>query len=125
MDFALDFTPGVGSAKSIVEVVSGHNYVTGEDLSNTQRVLALAGIVPYGKVVVNTAEGIIKIAGKYYKYSNAGIVEMTVADDVPKPLSDTVADVAKGMNNKRVLQATKIRTMDVERGGSGLINIHL
>lgn len=54
---------------------------------------------------------------------------MTAADNVAKPLSDTVADIAKGMNNKRVLQATKIKgytvTMDVERGGSGLINIHL
>jgi len=59
------FIPFVGSAQSVVELISGHDYIAGEP---TSRWLAaagiIAGVVPGGKGALKGGSKLTKIAGK-------------------------------------------------------------
>lgn len=43
VDVTLSVTPFVGQAKDVVEAVTGHNFITGEDLDGFERALAIIG----------------------------------------------------------------------------------
>src|SRR5690606_26660191 len=51
VSIALDFTPGIGSAKAFVEAVTGYNVITGHELSSVERALSAASIIPFGAVL--------------------------------------------------------------------------
>lgn len=63
---AADFTPVVGEAKSFLELVTGRDPVTGEDVS---RMLALAGIIPVAGPKIKAGLKLVKISGKHLKAS--------------------------------------------------------
>ena len=82
-DFAAGMIPGVSVAKSLVEAVTGHNYLTGEDLSEFDRAVAVIDVVTMGgfgpvqKIfkVLNTIEGLkssVKVA--HHVFESAGRV---------------------------------------------------
>jgi RHS repeat-associated protein len=64
-----DFIPILGNAKSLVEAISGNDYITGEKLSSWDRTFAVAGIIlpevkllKRAKTVVNAVEDLNKVA---------------------------------------------------------------
>ena len=51
---ALDFVPVVDNLKSIGEASTGEDLLTGEKLSNTERMLSLLGAIPGGNLLKNS-----------------------------------------------------------------------
>jgi hypothetical protein len=98
--FALDCVPLVGSGKSILELISGKDYVTGE---STSRLLAaggiVAGIVPGGKGVL---KGGVKIS----------VVAKTT---IKQRYSEGVAEALRRKNGANVT---------VQRDGVDLFRVH-
>nr|WP_248930922.1 pre-toxin TG domain-containing protein [Paenibacillus hamazuiensis] len=98
---AVDFTPGYGNAKSAIEVVSGKDAITQEELSGVQRgVAALGTVVGSGeaKIVVKAAEGLVEIGGKVYKFFKSSAGETMLKEVtgntrlyVPSPKHDPVS----------------------------------
>ena len=64
----MDLAPGSGSVKSVVEMVSGKDPVTSEQVSKTVAVAGFAGsVIPGGKYLIK----IVTCGGKYIKGSRA------------------------------------------------------
>lgn len=59
----VDFVPVVGNIKSSIEAVTGKDYITGEKLSNSARVIAVVGMVA-GGVGKGVIKGASKVAGE-------------------------------------------------------------
>ena len=57
ISFGLDFVPGIGTAKGIVEGFSGKDSVTGESLNGFERTMSFVGAVP---LIGNAAKGLVK-----------------------------------------------------------------
>ena len=83
---AADFIPIVSNVKGIAEVVTGKDYITGKNLTKTERAFSLLGAIPFGGFLKNSkhlkngkkfieAAKRAKNAGKaknYVKFSKAG-----------------------------------------------------
>ena len=77
VDTALSVTPIVGQVKDVVEAVTGHNFITGEDLSALERGLAVIGALGVlGKAV--------SVAG-----------ELSAGADLMRTVADKAVEAAK------------------------------
>lgn len=89
LSLGLDFIPGVGTAKGIIEAITGRDLITGQELTWWERVL---GIVPVAGAVVGGAAGLSRAARHV---DDAGDIARTAdrASDVTRA-TDKTADAA-------------------------------
>ena len=93
---AADFIPIVSNVKGIAEAATGKDYITGKNLTKTERAFSLLGAIPFGSVLKNAkhlkngkkfieAAKRAKNAGKvknYVKFAKAGARAMKKASAV-------------------------------------------
>ena len=98
---AVEATPLVGNALSAHEAITGKNWMTGEDLSDAERFLAILGSVPgFG-----TAEALLKPAGKTVAQVAAPLINKVgkhYQDIANWAISDTAAEIMKPYTDVRL-----------------------
>lgn len=109
ISMVLDFLPVVGNVKSAVEAISGKDYITGEELTKTQRIMSGAGLLYGGlkylaKVVRAASKGL-----KFARFESLPQVEKdvvnlekesTVVTEVTGRTFDSIPSVRNGEFNK-------------------------
>ena len=96
LSLAMDFTPVVGIIKSAVEVVSGKDLVTGEEIS---RLSAALGIIPGGKALSKgkKAAKVVKAASKGSKAKSAKVLKNKAIEKNPLEQTKYTGKVRKQM----------------------------
>ena len=104
----LDFIPVIGNVKAVLEAASGTDIVTGEELTTGERILALAGVLPFGYLIkggkhmkngvkfVKASERAAKL-GKMknaVNFMKAGTRAMNKANKIPKMLSNGIKGIS-------------------------------
>ncbi|MFC5404398.1 S8 family serine peptidase, partial [Cohnella soli] len=80
-----DLTPFVGNGKSIIEVLSGHDLITGEKLSTTDRWIAAAGIIlPEVKLIKRGKAAKRLLTGAEDVAKGAGDIPKRIYEPSPK-----------------------------------------
>lgn len=62
LSFVADFVPVVSTVKSVIEVTTGYDPISGEKLSAADRALSAAGLVPGGKLLKHAKKGVEAVA---------------------------------------------------------------
>ena len=121
--FVLDFTPGVGTLKGVIEGVMGKDVLTGEDLNLLTRVLS---IIPIARPAFKGTKKLIKIfkiAGKKQVVLTDGTKIMLNLDEVTK-FEKEAKNIAKTSNVLKDLKSETIMkrfnaTIDSGNKGKG------
>lgn len=113
-DAIASVTPGVGTVKDVVEAVTGHNFITGEDLTTSERLLAVVGVL-----------GALGEAAQQVARASAAVDDAAdaarAADSLREASLDRVADAADAAERATALRdlqestLTFLEALDVSR----------
>ena len=122
---ALSLVPGISDVKDFQEAITGVDLVTGEELSDGDRIItAVAAMVPIvgGKLVRELGEGALKNGDEVIEGASAAASNLTIGPKVEKQLEARGWTV--GSINEAVAQGEQFNAVNKANGNSATRYVH-